>query len=92
MNDLFCIVSIQQDADYVEADEWILRIFGDERFGRTFKKPLLTSVHSLFRETKIKVCTGFDLYYYDHIVLLRNDIYLLFAAPPVTMKNNITFI
>ncbi len=70
----------------------MLGIFGDKGFGGALKKPLFAAVYGLFREAEIKVCTG--LYFHDHrhIFLQSNDIDLLFAAPPVTMKYNITFI
>ena len=92
MNNLFYLFPFDQNADDVKPNEKILRVVADKCLSGTLDEPLFAAVYGLFREAKIKIRPR--LYLHDHggIVLQSNNIDLLFATPPVTMKYNITFI
>ncbi len=92
MNDLFNLLTFNQNTYNIKANYQVLRIITDKCFCCTFYEPLLIPVYGLFREAEIEICTGLYLNDNNYIIFLGYNIYFLLTAPPVTMKYNITFI
>ena len=92
MDDLFYLVAIHHNTDNIKPDNRILRIALYKNSGGTFEKRLLFTGYGLLREAKIQACAGLDFHDHQHILFVSYDIYLLFAASPVIMQNNIPFI